>query len=130
MQVATCSSGATTIYKNSETPIEEHLEPKMEPLLTSNTSLLTLLPSVLLYLCSCLFFCIMVLLLDPFTIIEIISVLSFWKSSFSLSFFPLSSIFSIPCWLHRHNLVSLPICCFCWCSHCSVCVFLGSPLNL
>lgn len=96
MQAATCSSGATPVYTNSETPIEEHLEPKMEPLLTLNTSLLILLPSVLLNLCSCLFFCIMVLLLGPFTIREIISVLSLSGNHPLVSLFsPLSSIFSI-----------------------------------
>lgn len=38
--------------------------------------------------------------------------------------------FSIPCCCYHHNLVYWPICPFCWCSRCSVCVFLGSPLNL
>lgn len=71
-------------------------------------------PSALLYLC--LFSCIPVFLLDPISIIEIISALPNLSLETILCspflFFSRSSILSIPRWLHHHNLVSCPICCF------------------
>lgn len=89
------------------------------------------LPSILLYLCSCLFFCITVLLLDAISIIEIISVLlSLSLETVLCALFspPLSSVF------HAGSITII------WCLGPSV-VFAGvfiallvsllfSPLNL
>lgn len=70
------------------------------------------------------------LLLDPISVTEIIHCApQSLSGNHPLLFFPLLHL-QHPCWLHRHNLVSGPICCFCWCFHCSACVFVVSPLNL
>lgn len=63
------------------------------------------------------------------------NILSARSASLSLDaslcslFIHFPSISNIPFRLRRHRLVSWPICCFCWCSRRSVCVFLGSPLK-
>lgn len=107
-----------------------HIVIKVEPPPRLSPSLLL---SFMLYLSSRLFFCIMLPLLDPISIIEILSSLLNLSAEASLCsdcFYVLSSFFSIPCWLHHYNLVSWPICCFGCCFHCSAGVFVTSPLNL
>lgn len=64
---------------------------------------LRLPPSFLLYLCSCLFLCIMFFSLDPISIIEIIPLLFSLPLETLLSSPFFASIFRFPCWLcHYH----------------------------
>lgn len=79
-----------------------HVVIKLEP----PSSLL----SLVLYLSSCLVFCITVFLLDPISATEIIhsAPQSLPGNHPLLSFF----LSAVSCCFHRHNLVSWPICCF------------------
>lgn len=100
---------------------------------------LRLPPSFLLYLCSCLFLCIMFFSLDPISIIEIIPLLFSLPLETLLSSPFFASIFRFPCWLcHYHfGVVAHLLCvcvlfffCFHWCFHCSAHAFVVSPRNL
>lgn len=64
---------------------------------------LRLPPSFLLYLCSCLFLCIVFFSLDPISIIEIIPLLFSLPLETLLCSPFFASIFRFPCWLRHYH---------------------------